>query len=80
MDFAVLPKSVDGFDYLLVIVDRLPKFVVAIPTTKTLSAEKCALLVYQNWFLRGFGFPEEIVSDRDKLFVSKFWSLKLRIF
>ena len=73
MDFAVLPKSVDGFDSLLVIVDRLSKFVVAIPTTKTLSAEQCALLVNHHWFLRGFGFPEEIVSDRDKLFVSKFW-------
>ena len=74
MDFATLPKSIDGFDFLLVITDRLSKFLVAIPTKKTLSAEECASLVYTNWFLRGFGFPDEIVSDRDKLFVSKFWA------
>jgi hypothetical protein len=74
MDFGILPKSHSDLNCVLVIVDRLSKFLVAVPTKKTLSAEECASLFYKHWYLQGFGFPQEIVSDRDKLFVSKFWN------
>lgn len=73
MDFAAMPKSEDGNDYLMVIVDRFSKLTVAVPTTTKLTAEICADLFWKNWVLRGYGIPQSIVSDRDSLFVGKFW-------
>ena len=72
MDFVGrLPKS-RGFDTLLVITDRLTDYVLIEPLLSTATAEDVAKLVYRTWYRR-FGLPKNIVSDRDKLFVSKFW-------
>jgi hypothetical protein len=43
-----------------------------IPTRTTITAEELALLFFDNWYCEN-GLPRDIVSDRDKLFVSKFW-------
>ena len=72
MDFiGPLPKS-RGFDTLLVITDRLTDYVMIEPLLGTATAEDIARLVYRTWYRR-FGLPKSIVSDRDKLFISKFW-------
>lgn len=73
MDFAVMPRSRQGHDYLLIVTDRLTKFTVAVPTRRSLNAKGLAELIFENWFLRGFGFPGSVVCDRDKLFVSEFF-------
>jgi hypothetical protein len=44
-----------------------------IPTTCTLTAEKLADLFFKEWYCEN-GLPLEIISDRDKLFVSQFWT------
>ena len=73
VDFASMPNSKDGHDYLMVIVDRFSKLNVAVPTSVNLTAEQCANLFWKHWVLRGYGIPESFVSDRDSLFIGKFW-------
>ena len=72
MDFVgPFPKS-DGYDMILVIMDRLTNYVRIEPTYSTATAPDIALLVHSTW-CRQFGLPQRIVSDRDKLFMSQFW-------
>ena len=59
-------------DYLLTITDRLGSDLHFVPTTKNVTAEKLAVLFFDNWYCEN-GLPREIISDRDKLFISKFW-------
>ena len=41
--------------------------------TINISAEKLADLFFDKWYCEN-GLPLEIISDRDKLFLSKFWT------
>lgn len=66
-----LPKS-NGFDCILVIVDRLTKMAIFIPTTKSLTAEDLAWLYVKHVFSK-HGVPQTIVSDRGKEFDSRFF-------
>jgi hypothetical protein len=73
MDF-IGPLPIDeGYDCILTITDRLGSDIRLIPTTCTLSAEKLANLFFKEWYCEN-GLPLEIISDRDKLFVSQFWT------
>jgi hypothetical protein len=72
-----LPESKDpitGLRYTeaIVIVDRLTKYVIIRPTPKNLTAEQCALLMLREVF-SWTGLPRKIISDRDKLFRSRYW-------
>lgn len=72
-----LPESKDpitGIRYTdaIVIVDRLTKYVIIRPTPKNLTAEQCATLMLREVF-SWTGLPTKIISDRDKLFRSKYW-------
>ena len=62
------------YDAILIVIDRLTKYRYFISYKKVLSAEE---LVYM--FLRVIAvnheLPEEIISDRDKLFTFRFWKL-----
>ena len=72
MDFiGPLPPD-NGFDCILTITDRLNSDVRLIPTKTTLTAEELAVLFFESWYCEN-GLPLDIISDRDKLFVSKFW-------
>jgi hypothetical protein len=72
MDF-IGPLPLDkGYDCILTITDALGSDIRLIPTTMKLTAEECAELFFTNWYCEN-GLPKAIVSDRDKLFVSKFW-------
>jgi len=73
LDFITgLPCS-GGYSVLLVVVDRFSKYVHlgALPTTFT--AYKVAEL-FVNIVCKHHGLPKSIISDRDPIFVSKFWS------
>lgn len=73
MDFIEgLPLSRE-FDSILVIVDRLTKMAIFIPTTKTLDSPGLAQLFLRHVFSK-HGVPNDIVSDRGKHFVSRFWA------
>ena len=72
MDF-IGPLPLDnGCDYLLTITDRLGSDLHFVPTTKNVTAEKLAVLFFDNWYCEN-RLPRETISDRDKLFISKFW-------
>lgn len=73
MDFVNgLVKTRQGYDSLLVIVDRLTKMIILIPTYLEVTAEQTAKDYFEYVYNR-FGLPERIVSDRDPRFTSAFW-------
>ena len=59
-------------DAILVVVDRLTKMAIFIPTTKSMPAPDVAALFVQH-VIRAHGVPANIVSDRDPIFTSHFW-------
>jgi len=62
----------DGFDTIITMTDRLGADIRIIPSHTTISAEQFASLFFDHWYCEN-GLPDNIVSDRDKLFMSKFW-------
>ena len=80
MDFITqLPETSIGHDAILVIIDRLTKLVCLVPCKTTISAEGTAELFMNHW-VRHYGWPKEIVSDRDPRFTSQFLRELLRLF
>lgn len=79
LDFIVkLPPSREPltkavFDSILVVVCRLTKYAYFIPYKEASTAEELAYVFLQR-ILSNHGMPKEIISDRDKLFTSKFWT------
>jgi len=68
-DFITKLPLAQGYDSILVVVDRLTKMVYFIPTTEKTSAEGLARLFRDNvWKLHGL--PESIISDRGSQFVA----------
>jgi len=77
-----LPNS-NGFTAILVIVDKLTKYVLYIPTKNELKQEGFADLFLEH-VVRRFGLPLEMIADRDPRWAKSFWqsvagSLGLRL-
>jgi hypothetical protein len=63
MDFILeLPLS-DGFDNIFVIVDKLTKYAIFIPTTTTIGEKETAELFFHH-VISKFGIPRQVISDR----------------
>src|SRR5271168_3994314 len=72
MDF-IGPLLLDqGHNCILTITDRLGSDIHIIPTSTSLTAKELAVIFFNHWYCEN-GLPTDIVSDRDKLFMSKFW-------
>ena len=65
-------------DAMLVVIDRLTKQAVFIPTTKSMAAPDVATLFVQH-VVRVHGLPETLVSDWDPVFTSHFWRRLLEL-
>lgn len=79
MDFIVgLPKTRSNFDSIMVVVDRLTKIAHFIPTVTTVTAYGVAELFMREIF-KHHGIPREIISDRDRKFVSEFWTTLFKL-
>lgn len=78
MDFITHLPTSNGFTVILVVVDRFSKGVHlgALPTGFT--AFKVTSL-FLDIICKLHGFPKSIVSDRDPIFVSKFWRELFRL-
>ncbi|SPC62525.1 related to Gag-pol polyprotein [Ustilago sp. UG-2017b] len=60
------------YDSILVIVDRLTKYAILAPTHKTVTAKQTAVLLHGH-IVRLFGYPDHMVSDRGRQFISGAW-------
>ncbi|APA12632.1 hypothetical protein sscle_09g074020 [Sclerotinia sclerotiorum 1980 UF-70] len=67
------PVTQKEYDSILVVTDRLIKFAHMIPFCETWTADDLAYMFMRN-IVSIHGVPDEIISDRDKIFTSKFWS------
>ena len=73
LDFVTgLPRTLNGHDAVLVVVDRFTKWAYLIPTQTTVDAKGTAELFHTVVFSR-HGMPKRIISDRDSRFTSHFW-------
>lgn len=66
-----LPES-NGHNAILVIVDRLTKMAIFVPTSTSMDAAELAQLYVTHVFSK-HGLPLNIVSDRGSEFTSRFW-------
>ena len=78
MDFVTgFPQSADqrgnGYDLILVIIDWLTKMVHYEPVQMTVTIPALAKVIF-NIVVRHHGLPDSIVSNRNSVFTSKFWS------
>ena len=72
MDFIMgWPKS-QGFEVILVVVDRLIKYVHFLPLSHPFIVAKVAAAFMQGVF-KLHGMPKSIVSDRGAIFTANFW-------
>jgi hypothetical protein len=79
MDLITDLPPVEGFDAILVVVDRgLLKEVILCPCAKTITWEGTATLLRDNLFKR-FGLPDEIISDRDPRFAARAFQELLKL-
>ncbi|GBG68085.1 hypothetical protein CBR_g1206 [Chara braunii] len=73
MDFMdTLVTSKNGKRHIFVIIDRFTKYARLIPMPETARTEYVIKLFKDNW-VRDFGLPKTIISDRDVRFTSELW-------
>jgi hypothetical protein len=71
MDMITDLPMVDGYDFILVVVDKgLSKGVIFISCNKTLTSISMAQLLLENLY-KWFGLPDKIISDRAPQFALK---------
>jgi hypothetical protein len=62
-----------GYNYLMVVTDRLTKYIHLIPATMKMTAPQLVPL-FIGHVIMNHRMLKYITSDRDKLFMSKFWA------
>jgi hypothetical protein len=61
-----------SFDSILVVTDQLTKYNYFIPYRESSSAENLAY-IFNKHIIKNHGIPKKIISNKDKLFTSRFW-------
>ena len=78
IDVVDFPSAKSRFRYVLTMIDRFSRYVMAVPL-KTKHIDQVATALVQNWFYR-FGVPENVLSDRGKEFTGALFDALHRIF
>jgi hypothetical protein len=74
MDFmGGFPRTRKGHDYLFVVVDRFSKMCILMPCKKTIKGQDATIMFFEKVWVH-FGIPRSIISDRDTIFLSAFWT------
>jgi hypothetical protein len=60
------------FDIILIIIDRLIKYGYFVPYKESSTAEDL-VYIFVRYIVGNHEILKRIISDRDKLFISKFW-------
>jgi hypothetical protein len=60
------------FDSILVVIDRLTKYGYFISYKESLLAEEL-VYTFNKHIIGNYGISKKIISNRDKLFTSRFW-------
>lgn len=68
----------NGKNCILTLTDRLGSDICIIPTRTDITAEQLAIIFFDEWYCEN-GLPSDIISDRDKLFISRFWKALHRL-
>ncbi len=72
MDFIPeLPIS-DGYDNILVIVDKLTKYGIFIPCKTNITEVETAQLFFKH-VIAHYGIPRQVITDRDPRWRNEFW-------
>ena len=66
------PVTQQYYDTILVVTDKLTKYGKFVPYLEGSTAEELAYAIYKN-VIADHGLPTQIITDWDKLVVSKFW-------
>ena len=83
MDFIMkLPKSDDHttgvlYNSILVVVDKLTKYLYLILCKKTSNIKQIAWLILDR-IIKYYRIPETITSDKNKIFISNFWQTLIK--
>ena len=72
MDFIPELPECEGYDNILVIVDKLTKYAIFIPTTTTITEKGTAELFFQH-VISQYGIPRQVITDRDVRWRGEFW-------
>jgi hypothetical protein len=72
IDFMGPLPSDDGCDTIITFTYQLGSDIKLVPSWSNLTVEELATVFFDEWYCEN-GLPLEIISDRDKLFMSKFW-------
>ena len=78
MDFIPELPTSNGFDNVLVIVDKLTKYAIFVPTTTRITEVETARLFFKH-VISKFGIPRQIISDRDTRWRGDFWKETCRL-
>lgn len=73
IDFAEMPPTERGHDYMLVCVDKFSKLVRVAATDKTVDAARAADIVLNLTLTSSARLPTTIISDRDPRFTAELW-------
>ena len=72
MDLILELPECEGYDNVLVIVDKLTKYAIFIPTTTTITERETTELFFQH-VISQYGIPRQIISNRDNRWQEYFW-------
>jgi hypothetical protein len=72
MDFVMALPPSGGVGAILVVVDKLSKSIVLIPTHTSVTVKNTARLYFKHVYCR-HGLARKFISDRDVRFTGSFW-------